>query len=67
MTSQEMMRSGPLSQGYWWENVSSLGTDPDWQVRISPHIDSGLLFGRKPSDLLAMQYRNRTAPKKRAI
>lgn len=55
MTSKEMMRA-EAKPGYWFVNVARLGERPDWQERVAPH-DSGLLFGHRPSDLLAMQYK----------
>lgn len=66
MTSHEMMRAGQTPAGYWWENVAPLGCAPDWQMRVAPTADAGLIFGYRPSDLLAKQYRSKDRVQNRA-
>jgi hypothetical protein len=62
MTSQEMMKAPPLKPGYWWENISPLGSTPDWQPRVAPRPEDDRLFGYDRDAFMAKQYRPRLTP-----
>ena len=56
MTSKEAMRH-TCKPGYWLENIAPLGELPDWQERVAPIPESGLLFGYEERAFLAKQYK----------
>lgn len=57
-TCDKFMQAPRLKEGYEWVNVSELGSGESiWVERVQVPISDDRIFGYRPDDLLAMQYR----------
>lgn len=56
MTSQEMMRA-TAKPGYWFANMATLGSAPNWVLQVAPLKKNNLLFGYEQKEFLQKQYK----------
>lgn len=56
MTSAEMIKA-THKPGYWWVNISPLGSKPNWQEQVKPLPSGNTLFGYDVDEFMAKQYK----------